>query len=151
MGIKLSAIGKHPQNETQAGQVPRDGAARSSRATGAQPSRGRPPTRMMNDIHARYPKRYHTHRVGYDDLQGLMVLIWSDSDRCGEPGAGRISEESHGAHGQDAMLSLSVRNDIIGKSYMLSMLGTQTRRNVDRQTSSSIGPDGPRGTKCFRV
>jgi hypothetical protein len=129
MGIKLRKIGRILEQDTQPGGFP--GMVRHDRvALGAQPSNATADL-IMGDIHAQYPKKFHTHRKGYHELQGLMVLV-CNYILTGAANAGRGGYlKNHTALMYKTMLS-SVRNDIIGKSYVAAMLGTHARRNAIR-------------------
>jgi hypothetical protein len=125
MGIKLSKIGSILENDTQANSYP--GFVRHDRvALGAQPSNA-VADQIMDDIHAQYPMKFHTAREGYKRLQGLMVLI-CNYILTGAANAGRGGYfKNHTALLYKTMLS-SVRNDIIGTSYVQAMLGNAGRR-----------------------
>ena len=125
MGIKLSKIGSILENDTQANSYP--GFVRHDKvALGAQPSNA-VADQIMDDIHAQYPMKFHTAREGYKRLQGLMVLI-CNYILTGAANAGRGGYfKNHTALLYKTMLS-SVRNDIIGTSYVQAMLGNAGRR-----------------------
>jgi Domain of unknown function (DUF4157) len=129
MGIKLSKIGNILENETHANSFP--GMVRHDRVVlGAQQANATA-NQIMADIHTQYPMNFHTARKGYKRLQGLMVLI-CNYILTGAANAGKGGYfKNHTALMYKTMLS-SVRNDIIGTSYVQEMLGNPGRRAVIR-------------------